>query len=209
MTMMNSLSPHTAVAEQPGPAPSAMPQDGASGMSALGLPPDMVMSEAQYAQQIAKMANQESYALPAIVLAVCGGLALLIQAGMGMFAGGPVGAIGMFIIGLVSLGMSVGITFPVVWCIGKASGDDFGTPGGMFLRTAACCAAHTLISFGLVAVLGLLPAAFLSVPVLIIAAVVLLGMSGQQATIFAFACGAITLMLTMMVLGSLTAAVMG
>ena len=127
---------------------------------------------------------KESHTLHIGIASVCSALFLIIYAGIGMAQAGPLGGVGLAVLGAVLLGVSVAVGTGAAWIVGKLFGEDFGAFRILMLRVCAVVSAQFLVLTGLAAVVGPILAILISLPVLLFLAVWLLGMNMFQAFVF-------------------------
>ncbi|MEE8147175.1 MAG: hypothetical protein V3T24_06195 [Longimicrobiales bacterium] len=140
----------------------------------------VMMSEEQFMADLLR----EDRTLPALILAVCGGLALLILAWKLMPQAGVEGAIGAgFLLGIF-FGVAVAAGTAAAWCVAKIFGEDFGTTGSLMLRIAAVTAAELLIYVVLLGVISPIVILLIGLPILLGLMMWLVGMNLFQAFVF-------------------------
>ena len=151
---------------------------------------------------------KESHTLHIGIASICSGLSLIIYAGIGMAGAGPLGGIGLAVLGAVLLGVSVAVGTGAAWIVGKLFGEDFGAFGILMLRVCAVVSAQFLVLMGFAAVVGPILAMLVSLPVLLFLAVWLLGMNIFQAFVFTIVMKILEWILLIFVALSIASAVM-
>jgi len=169
-----------------------------------GIPGVMCMTEEQFAVQQAAELN-ETPVLPLLVLLLFTVLAIGSQAVVGWSQAGPAAAIGAGFMGSIGLGLAIVLSVPIALLVGKIFEDDYGSFGVVCLRVGAACALHEFAGIVLVGMLGPMFAVFVSFPVLVFAAVWLIGMDVGRAALYALLCGVARFVLTLLFLSSLAA----
>ena len=193
--MMPASAPGVAASAPSGPAP---------GGGRCGIPGVMCMTEEQFAVQQAAELN-ETPVLPLLVLLLFTVLAIGGQTVVGWSQAGPGAAIGAGFMGSIGLGLAIVLSVPIALLVGKIFEDDYGSFGVVCLRVGAACALHEFAGIVLVGVLGPMFAVFVSFPVMIFAAVWLIGMDVGRAALYALLCGVARFVLTLLFLSSLAA----
>ncbi|MHC4413979.1 MAG: hypothetical protein ACYS0G_01715 [Planctomycetota bacterium] len=149
------------------------------------------ISEGEFVDDLLK----DDLTLPKLVLAICGGVTLLILAAIGMSENGPALAIGLGIVAGIFFCIAGATGTAAAWVTGKIFGEDFGSLGSLALRVAAVTAAEILLYAALSAAFGPILTYIASLPVLLLLVVWIVGMNLFQAFVFSVVLKMIELLL--------------
>jgi len=151
---------------------------------------------------------KEDHTLHIGVASICGGLAFVIFAGIGLVNGGLLGGIGLAVLGTVLLAVYAAIGTGALWTLGKLFAEDFGSFHILMLRAAAVVSAQVVALFGFVALAGPGLGMLVALPVQFFIASWLLGMGTLQAFVFVVLMKIIEWLLFAFVAMSIVSAVM-
>ncbi|MCP3903164.1 MAG: hypothetical protein GY715_05955 [Planctomycetes bacterium] len=187
---------------QPSTTPPAPAAEGTPGAQPAPGQPVYFTSENEYEADLMK----ESLALPLMVMLICLGMTLLVNAARGWADAGLLGVAFSSVAMIVALGIVSTLNTGVGWVVGKMFGTDLGSVGSLFLRICSVNSAHGLALVGLTTVMNPLLGLVLGVPVYIALVVWLVGMDLVQALIFTVIVCVVNIVVTTLVLASIMAA---
>ncbi|MHC5114305.1 MAG: hypothetical protein ACYTGP_07745 [Planctomycetota bacterium] len=159
-------------------------------------------SENEYEADLLK----ESHGLPAMVLAICLGMTLVISAASTWADAGFIGVLLTSVATVIALGLVSVLNTGVGWLVGKMFGTDLGSIGSLFLRICAVNAAHGLALVGLTAMTNPLLALFIGFPVYVALVTWLVGMDILQSLIFTVIVCVVNIVVTTLLIASIMTA---
>ncbi len=152
---------------------------------------------------------EDSHVFPVAVLVAC--LALLVggQSLYALMQGGLAAAVGIGMFSVIGFALSFGICIPIALLVGKMFGEDYGSLGVVSLRISAACALSEVLGVVVAATMGTFMLLVLGIPIVMIGAVWLVGMSAGHAIVYAFLCSVAKFVATLLFLSAIAATLLG